>query len=405
VEYDHGTATAALRHREFRIVWAGTFVSTVGTWMQNVLLGAFVLAITRQPWFVGFTYFALVGPLLVLAPVGGTLADILDRRKLLVWLQIEQLAFSVGLAFLASADRPNKWAILLCALMVGIGNALSAPAIASLLPTMVPREDMHGAVALQAVQLNLSRVIGPVIGALLLPLFGFGTLFAINAATYLFAVGSLVVAKYPGHVAEPSTSSGLQQLISGFRIAAADPLIRRVLCTMTAFSFFSLSFIGLMPEFASTALGMAPGSSIYGYLYATFGLGALLGSFAVGSFLGDRSLAKVARGSLFVFAVLLAAFALTRRIEFAFPTVFMLGFAYFLTVTSMSVTLQSHLDDASRGRITALWMMSFNGTVALGVLVSGLVLLVLSINSLMLIGAVVAALLAVYCNLSAVGAD
>jgi uncharacterized membrane protein YgcG len=154
VEYDHGTATAALRHREFRIVWAGTFVSTVGTWMQNVLLGAFVLAITRQPWFVGFTYFALVGPLLVLAPVGGTLADILDRRKLLVWLQIEQLAFSVGLAFLASADRPNKWAILLCALMVGIGNALSAPAIASLLPTMVPREDMHGAVALQAVQLR-----------------------------------------------------------------------------------------------------------------------------------------------------------------------------------------------------------------------------------------------------------
>jgi MFS family permease len=120
--------------------------------MQNVLLGAFVLAITRQPWFVGFTYFALVGPLLVLAPVGGTLADILDRRKLLVWLQIEQLAFSVGLAFLASADRPNKWAILLCALMVGIGNALSAPAIASLLPTMVPREDMHGAVALQAVR-------------------------------------------------------------------------------------------------------------------------------------------------------------------------------------------------------------------------------------------------------------
>jgi len=405
VTLETGTASAALRHPEFRTVWMGTFASSIGTWMQNVLLGAFVLVITGNPWFVGMTYFALIGPLLFLAPVGGTLADILDRRKMLVILQFEQLAFSVLLAFLASVDDPNEWAILFCALMIGIGNALSAPAIASLLPTLVPRTDLHGAVALQAVQLNLSRVIGPMVGALLLAPFSFGTVFAINAATYLCAIVSLIVAKYPGHVTKPSADSGLQQLLSGFRIAAADPLIKRVLITMATFSFFSVAFIGLMPEVARANFGVAAGSSLYGFLYATFGLGAVTASVAVGSYFADRSMAKMTRGSLLGFAVLLSIYALTRQIEFAFPAGFMLGFAYFSMVTSMSITLQSHLDDAIRGRITALWMMSFNGTVALGVLASGAILLVLNVTALLLVGATVAALLAVYCNLRAVGAD
>jgi MFS family permease len=400
-----GTAVAALRHRDFRIVWAGTFASNVGTWMQNVLLGAFALQLTHDASYVGLVYFAQLGPLLFLAPLGGTLADILDRRKLLIWMQLEQVVFSVLLAVLAAGAHPNKWAIFFCVLAVGIGNALSGPAISALLPTLVPREDLPGAVSLQSVQMNLSRVVGPAIGAPLYVAFGVGTVFGINALTYAFAIASLVVAKYPKRLMRTAEETGLTRFLSGFKLAAADPLIRRVLITMTLFSFFSLMFVGLMPEIAETNFGIGPKNEAYGYLYATFGLGAALGAVTVGTYLAHHSKAKIARRSLVAFSVLLTSFALVRDAELAFPVAFVLGFVYFMTITSLSISLQSHLDDAIRGRIMALWIMAFGGVVPLGVLAGGVLVDFISITSVMLIGAVAALLLAWYCDLRAVGAD
>jgi MFS family permease len=400
-----GTAAAALRHRDFRVVWAGTFASNVGTWMQNVLLGAFALDLTGDPSYVGLVFFAQLGPLLFLAPLGGTLADILDRRKLLIWMQLEQVVFSVLLAVLASASHPSKWGIFLCVLAIGIGNALSGPAISALLPTLVPREDLPGAVSLQSVQMNLSRVIGPAIGAPLYAAFGVGTVFGLNALTYAFAIGSLIVARYPARVVRSAAETGLARFLSGFRLARADPLIRRILITMTLFSFFSLTFVGLMPEIAKANFAIGPKNAVYGYLYATFGLGAALGAVTVGTYLAHHSKAKIARGSLVAFAVLLTGFALVREAGLAFPVAFVLGFVYFMTITSLSISLQAHLDDAIRGRIMALWIMSFGGVVPLGVLAGGVVLDVISITALLLIGAAVALVLAWYCDLRAVGAD
>ena len=400
-----GTAVAALRHRDFRVVWAGTFASNIGTWMQNVLLGAFALDLTGDPSYVGLVFFAQLGPLLFLAPLGGTLADILDRRKLLIWMQLEQVVFSVLLAVLASADHPNKWAIFVCVLLIGIGNALSGPAISALLPTLVPREDLPGAVSLQSVQMNLSRVIGPAIGAPLYAAFGVGTVFGINAATYAFAIASLLVAKYPARIVRSAAESGLTRFLSGFKLAAADPLIRRILITMVAFSFFSLMFVGLMPEIANANLGIGPKNAVYGYLYATFGLGAAMGAVTVGTYLAHHSKALIARRSLVAFAVLLTAFALVRQAGLAFPVAFVLGFVYFMTITSLSISLQAHLDDAIRGRIMALWIMAFGGVVPLGVLAGGVAVDFITITQLLLIGAAVALLLAWYCDLRAVGAD
>ena len=327
------------------------------------------------------------------------LADILDRRKLLIWMQLEQVVFSVLLAVLASASHPNKWAIFLCVLAIGIGNALSGPAISALLPTLVPREDLPGAVSLQSVQMNLSRVIGPAIGAPLYAAFGVGTVFGLNALTYVFAIASLLVARYPARPVRGVTETGFTRFLSGFKLAAADPLIRRILVTMTVFSFFSLTFVGLMPEIAEANFGIGPKSISYGFLYATFGLGAALGAVTVGTYLAHHSKAMIARRSLVAFAVLLSAFALVRDAEGAFPVAFFLGFVYFMVITSLSISLQQHLDDAIRGRIMALWIMAFGGVVPLGVL-AGVVVEVISITSVMLIGAVVALGLAWYCDLA-----
>ena len=253
--------------------------------------------------------------------------------------------------------------------------------------------------------MNLSRVIGPAIGAPLYAAFGVGTVFGLNALTYAFAIASLLVARYPARHASVESETALTRFLSGFKIAAADPLIRRVLVTLAVFSFFSLTFVGLMPEIAESNFGIGPKSVAYGFLYATFGLGAASGAVTVGTYLAHRSKALIGRRALVAFAVLLAAYALVRAPGFAFPVAFLLGFVYFMVITSLSISLQLHLDDAIRGRIMALWIMAFGGVVPLGVLAGGYLVGYTSITTVMLVGAAVALLLAWYCDLRAVGAE
>jgi MFS family permease len=403
--FTRGTAQAALRHRDFRIVWSGTFASNIGTWMQNVLLGAYALKLTGDPGYVGLLVFAQLGPLLFLGTFGGVLADVVDRRRLLIWMQLEQLVFSVVLAVLATSDHPSEVAIFFCVLAIGIGNAFSAPALGAILPTLVPREDLPGAVSLQSAQMNLSRVIGPAIGAPLYAAFGAATVFGLNALTYLFAVLAVVVARYSARNARPMQERGMARLLSGFRVAAADPLIRRILVTLTVFSFFSLVFVGLMPVVADHSLGIDPRSTEYGLLYAAFGLGAALGAVSVGTLFASRSKPMLVRVALFAFAGLLALFALERHPSAAYPTVIVLGFAYFVVITSLSTVLQQHLDDAVRGRIMALWIMAFGGTVPIGVVLAGFIVDPIGITTVLLFGAAVALVLAGYADLERVGAS
>ncbi|MER3452732.1 MAG: hypothetical protein C4344_03395 [Acidimicrobiia bacterium] len=399
-----GTARSALAHRSFRIVWLGAMASSIGTWMQNVVLGAFAYDLTRSTTFVGLVFFAQLGPTLLIAPLGGYLADILDRRRLLIWAQLEQMAFSFLLAAAAAGAHPSKAAVVACVLAVGIGQAVSGPASSSLLPDLVGRADLAGAVSLQSVQLNLSRVIGPAIGGVLYPAVGPAWVFALNALTYLFAVWAVAVITIRARSPQHQDNRGLARLVSGFVIARRDPVIRRILTTMGTFSFFSLSFIGLMPVLARDNLGMRPRSSAYGLLYASFGIGAALGAISVGTWLAHYSKQRLVRRGFGTFAVLLAAFALERVPAAAYPTVLVLGFVYFAVVTSLSTVLQQHLVDHVRGRVMALWMMAFGGTVPLGTLALSPLAERTSVTTVALAGAAVAALLAWYCNLARAGA-
>jgi len=397
--FRRGTAQAALRNRDFRIFWGGTFASNIGTWMQNVLLGAYGYELTGSATFVGVLFFAQLGPLLFMSNIGGVLADVVDRRKLLIITQLAQLILSGVLAALATSDDPSLVAIVVCVFAIGVANALSAPAIAAILPTLVPRADLPGAVSLQSVQMNLSRVIGPAIGALIYSRTSAAPVFALNAATYLFAVAAVVLARYrhyaPGEVEE----TGLARLLSGFRLAWRDPLIRRILTILVLFSFFSLSFVGLMPAVAAENLGVRPRSIQYGLLYATFGLGAATGAISVGTLLAGRSKAMIPRLGLVAFAVLLTVFALLRSDAPAYPLAFVLGFFYFLVITSLATVLQENLDDGIRGRIMALWIMGFGGIVPVGVLAGGFIAGHTNVTLVLLIGAAAALLLAPYAKL------
>src|SRR6478609_6600102 len=183
--YQAGSARAAFAYPDFRRMWAGSFASNVGTWMQNVVLPAYVYQRTGSASMVALVSFAQLGPLLILSIPAGVIADRFDRRRWLIAMQIVQLSFSALLAPLAAADAALP-CLFLVALGVGCGNALNAPAWAAMLPTLVRKTDLIGAISLNSAMINGSRVFGPVIVAVLSQ-FGITTaqFFLINAATYL----------------------------------------------------------------------------------------------------------------------------------------------------------------------------------------------------------------------------
>lgn len=393
-----GSARSALRHRTFRIVFLGAFASNIGTWMQNVVLGAYAYQLTKSGTFVGLIIFAQLGPLLLLAMLGGYIADKVDRRRFLILLSLEQLVFSFVLALAARSASPSHVVLFALVLMVGIGNAMFGPAYAAILPSLVRRADLAGAISLNAAQMNASRVIGPVIGGIAYHLVGPSWVFAGNAATYLFVVVALGAVSLPARPHAARGASHLRELTAGLTTARSDRIVGRCLITVFVFSLLALAFIGQMPVVAARNLGIGPQTASYGVLYACFGIGALLGALSIGTVFSRTSKAAIVRVSLVCYAALLAGFALLRQ---ALPSYFVIaavGAFYFAFITALNTTLQTQLDDAVRGRVMALWMMGFGGTVALGNLVAGPIVDAIGITDVLLFGAGVALLLAWYAD-------
>ena len=162
-----GSARAALSYRSYRIIWTGLLLSSIGTWMQNLALPAYIDHRTGSARIVGILIFAQLGPLLLLAIPGSVLADRVNRRFFLLAMQWLQLVFSLVLAAIVASDGPI-WAIFLAQLVIGTGNALNAPAFQASIPLLVDRRDLAGAISMNSIQLNGSRVLGPTLAAVLL---------------------------------------------------------------------------------------------------------------------------------------------------------------------------------------------------------------------------------------------
>ena len=396
-----GTITSALRHRRFRAVFLGGLVSNTGSWMQNVTLAAWTFTLTGSETFVSLVVFAQLGPLLLFTLVGGTLADIIDRRKLLMIVGVQQIAFALALAMLASQDDPSRIGILACVLAIGMGQAVNAPTFSSLLPTLVPREDMAGAISLQSVNLNASRVIGPAIGGVILGVWGPSTVFVLNAVSFTAILTVVFMLRFPAVPNDPSAPTGFSRILGGFTVARSDPVVGRALITMALFSFLSLPFVTQMPAVAERNYGIVPESAAYGAFYAVFALGSLLGALSVGTVFAGRSHPRLVRLGLAGFAVTLALLALLRTPTAAFAMATAVGFFYFVTVTSLSTIVQHRISDAQRGRVMALWIMAFGGTVPVGGLVFGPMMELTSVTAVMLVGAVSAAGLVALARLGA----
>ncbi len=386
-----GGARAALRYPLFRRVFFAALVSNIGSWMQTVVLAAFVFNLTHSSTAVGLMTLAQLGPLFLLSPVGGMAADRFDRRTVLLVVTAEQCIAALVVAGLAHQHHPRVGLLFVAVLAIGIGQAFYAPTYSALIPTLVGRGDLAGAVSLNSANMNLSRVIGPAIGGVIYAKVGASWAFVTNAASYVVLIGVLATVRLPA--VHRTAGRGWRRLLEGFAVARRDRVVGRSLTTMVLFSFFCLPIAVLMPVLAHDDLGIGENTIAYGLLYACFGAGAVVGALSIGTFLAGQRLERVVRLGLGGFALTLAIFGLLRSPAPGYPVVFLVGLFYFAIVTSLATVLQRRLDDAVRGRVMALWTMAFGGTVPLGALLAGPLSQSFGIGAVVVAGAVVAAAL------------
>ena len=393
-----GTARAAFSYRNYRLVWTGMLLSNIGTWMQNLALPAYIDDRTGSAKIVSLLVFAQLGPLLLLAIPGGIIAGRYNLQRYLLAMQWVQLVFSLVLAAIVSVDGPI-WALFLAQTAIGVGNALNAPAFQASVPMLVDRRDLAGAISLNSTQLNGSRVAGPAIAALL-AIWGVSTsqIFIINAATYLFLIISLFMVQIPDIRSAP-TETGWRRALSGVNIAKSRRVLSRLLMSMTAFSLFCLIYVGLFSSVARLNFGISPVGSTYRWLYAVWGLGALVGALATGTFLSHIHRPTIIRWGFVGFAIALAIFASISSVAWAFPVGFVLGLFYFMTANAMVTVFQQNLRDNERVTVMPLWFMSFGGTVTIGGLLAGPIIDAIGARWVLFFGALFALFLAWWCDL------
>ena len=389
---DPSSFRAVLGGRDFRFAFTGAIVSNIGTWMQTVVLAAYAYDLTRSAVFVSVVAFANLIPQLLFSLPGGTLADSVDRRKVIVWASVWQMVFCFGLAAMVTQPDPARLPLLLLVFAVGMGNAVQAPAYSALLPTLVPREAIQGAISLSSANFNLSRVIGPAIGGVLYSTIGVSWIFVLNGLTFFVMIFAMRMVKASLPVRSDG-SGALRRLVTGFTTAKRDRVLRRSIMIMGLFSFACMGFVTEFPVQASENFEISTDSPLYGLLYATLAGGSLVGALGIGFVFKGRPLDQLVRVSLVAFAIALLIYGAVHDPALAFPAAFLLGIGYFAVITSTMTVLQRRVDDAVRGRVVAVSLMAVGGALPLGSLIAGWIVEASNVTVVCIVGSISALLL------------
>ncbi|MDW3177579.1 MAG: MFS transporter [Acidimicrobiia bacterium] len=394
-ERPQGTARSALAVPSFRNLFLASFASNSGRWMQFAALGILGWELTESSAFLGYIIFAQLAPLGFLSLIGGSLADTANRRTLLLSTQAWQMVWTFVLAAMLIDGEIGEGMLLLLVFIIGLGQGMYAPAFTSILPLVAGEENLQPAIALNSVQVNGARVVGPSIGGVLASSFGFAEVFAINALTYTVVIAVLWRMQLPKSTAS-TASSWADRVFGGFRIVRRAPQVGRPILLMAIFALLCLPFIGQLPAIAEVNLGIDSKSTQYGWFYAVFGLGALLGAILVGTVLLRYRKDYIIRAALLGFAGSLAWLSQLNDINFAYIAIFLVALCYFTLPTVFATMWQEHVDSTIRGRVAAIWVLSFGGVVPIANLIGGRLVEATSLATLMNIGVASAAALGIF---------
>ena len=355
------------RHRNYRLFFSGQLLSLMGSWMQIIAQAWLIYRLTGSPLALGFIGFLQQGPVFFFSALGGTIADRMDRRTLLLFTQGGFLLQALTLATLTFTGVVEIWHVAALALMFGLLNAIDVPTRQSFTVEMVGREDLQSAVALNSIMFNLARVVGPSVAGVMIAAVGEAWCFAINAASYRAVLASLVLRRTVS-ARRTEASRPLQDLVEGFRYVVHHREIRAALLALAITSFAGGPYLTLMPVFAEQVLGT--NSAGYGMLMTAVGAGALFGALAM-SRLSGAALRQAPELAAIGFGLWMTALSLTTNFWFAMILILPTAFSLMLQGSTTNIIVQNAVDDQMRGRVMAYYTMSFLGMMPFGSLAAG----------------------------------
>jgi MFS family permease len=363
-------AFRALRHRNLRLFFAGHGVSLVGTWMQQVAMSWLVYRLTNSELLLGVIAFAGQFPGLLMAPFAGWLVDHWNRHRIVVLAQMLLMGQATVLALLVITGRVEVWHLVALAIFSGLVNGADIPARQSLLVRLVggAAEDLPNAIALNSSMFNAARLVGPAVAGVLIGWVGEGSVFVLNALSYIAVLAALLAMRLP---AERAWSSGpvLAHIREGFAYAFGSPPTRDTLILFACVSLVGVPYVVLLPAFARDVL--AGDARTLGALTSCAGLGALVGALWLAARDSLRGIGGVVIRSTGVLGVTLVAFASSRALWLSAVLLVVSGFALMLATASVNTVIQTLVSDRMRGRVMSLYAMAFIGVTPVGSLAGG----------------------------------
>jgi MFS family permease len=359
----------ALTVRDYRLLFQGNAVTSIGYWMQQVALGWLVLDLTNSPFYLGLASFARSIPMLAISPFGGVLADRLDRRLVIISTQVAQLVLTALLAVLVFTRLVNIWHVLLASFLMGTAVSVHVPARQALIPALVGRERLTNALALYSMSLNTSRILGPSLAGAVMGWAGVGGCLALQSAGYLWAASNVLQIRYGAQTRHGHhRASVLHNLADGLRYCYRTRPIFLQLLIAAVPTVFAMPYMQFLPAFARDVYRIGP--SGLGLLMTCMGAGALLGSFAIASRRSIRRKSLVTVVCAAAFGLFLCAFALAASLPLALVFLAAAGASSSIYTTLNGTILQEICPDEYRGRVSSVYMVTW-GLMPLGALPAG----------------------------------
>src|SRR5579859_4121962 len=378
----------AFQYRDFRLMWVGACTSSIGTWMQIVAQGWLIYQLSHSQRLLGLNEFLAGLPIFLFTLVGGVVADRVERRKILLMSQYVQMASAGVLTLLVMFGVVHVWHILCLSFVSGLAQAFGGPAYQALIPTLVDRDDMPNAIALNSIQFNLAVAVGPALAGITLARLGEKWCFGLNALSFLAPIISLsmISARFLPEVTTDSIFSSLKQGIKFLRDQGSMEALITLAFLMT---FLSMPMRTYIPVFVKDIFHRGP--ETYGNLLSLMGVGSIFGSLGVASRGNMGNKGRFALTMLMCLGAGIAVFSFSKFLALSYSMLVLVGasmMAVFATVTSL---VQLITTNEMRGRVMSVYNCAFRGGMPMGNLVSGWLVpaftapVVLGVNGFLLI--------------------
>jgi len=359
----------ALRHRNYRLFFAGQSLSLVGTWITRIATSWLIYRLTGSALLLGIVGFCSQIPTLFLAPVAGVFVDRWNRHRVLVVTQVLSMLQSLALAVLALAGIITVGEVLALQVFQGVINAFDTPARQAFVVSMIEdRADLPNAIALNSTMVNASRILGPSIGGVLIAAVGEGWCFLADAISYLAVIASLM-AMHTVHEERRGGTRLVEELAAGFRYVTEFVPIRTVLLLLALVSTMGMPYTVLMPAVAAKLLHGGPHT--LGWLMTASGVGALAGAFFLAARPSVVGLGRVIAAASGLFGAALIALGASRALWLSLLIMPLIGAGFMVSLAASNTIVQTLTEEHLRGRVMAFYTMSFLGTAPLGSLMAG----------------------------------